>query len=369
MLDKSASSYVRYSPAIEAPEKDEAQTAKELMATMRSISEKTLANGGHAMRSVHAKSHGILQGELEVASGLPDVLSQGLFASPGHYPVIMRFSTIPGDILDDSVTTPRGLAVKIIGVKGERLEGSEGDATQDFVLVNGPAFVTASAKQFLGTLKLLAKTTDKVEGLKKVVSATMRGLQHAIVATTGHPSPTVAVLGGQLETHILGDTFFSQAPIRFGDYIAKVAVAPVSPELKALTDAPLNVNGVRNGLREAIVKFFRTTRGVWEVRVQLCTNLAEMPVEDASIVWSEAKSPYQPVGWITVKPQISWSQARSLAVDDGMAFSPWHGLAGHRPLGSIMRVRKLSYAAIKEFRANKNGRKIEEPRESFVLPD
>jgi hypothetical protein len=29
----------------------------------------------------------------------------------------MRFSTIPGDILDDSVSAPRGLAIKIIGVE------------------------------------------------------------------------------------------------------------------------------------------------------------------------------------------------------------------------------------------------------------
>jgi hypothetical protein len=33
---------------------------------MRYINEKTLADGGHAIRSVHAKSHGILQGYLEV---------------------------------------------------------------------------------------------------------------------------------------------------------------------------------------------------------------------------------------------------------------------------------------------------------------
>jgi len=48
----------------------------------------------------------------------------------------MRFSTLPGDVLDDSVSTPRGLAMKVIGVEGERLEGSEGDVTQDFVLIN-----------------------------------------------------------------------------------------------------------------------------------------------------------------------------------------------------------------------------------------
>jgi hypothetical protein len=121
----------------------------------------------------------------------------------------MRLSTVPGDILDDSVSTPRGLAVKIIGVPGERLEGSEGDVTQDFVLVNGPAFGAPNPKKFLSVLRLLAKTTDEAEGLKKILSAVMRQVQRVIVAVTGQPNVTVATLGGQPETHILGETFYS----------------------------------------------------------------------------------------------------------------------------------------------------------------
>src|SRR6202046_5170315 len=111
---------VRFSPSVERPDADEAKTTQALIAPLRYINEKTFADGGHAIRSVHAKTHGILQGELDVDADLPDTLAQGLFATPGRYPVVMRFSTIPGDILDDSVSVPRGLAVKIIGVKGER---------------------------------------------------------------------------------------------------------------------------------------------------------------------------------------------------------------------------------------------------------
>src|SRR5580704_13932472 len=86
---------VRFSPSVEMPDADEAETTQALIAIMRYINEKTFADGGHAIRSVHAKTHGILQGELEVDADLPDTLAQGLFATPGHYPVVMRFSTIP----------------------------------------------------------------------------------------------------------------------------------------------------------------------------------------------------------------------------------------------------------------------------------
>jgi hypothetical protein len=360
---------VRFSPSVERPEPDEAKTIQGLIAAMRYVNEKTLADGGHAIRSVHAKTQGILEGYLEVDADLPFELAQGLFAKPGRYPVVMRFSTVPGDILDDSVSTPRGLSVKIIGVKGERLSGSEGDVTQDFLLVNGPAFGAPTPKKFLPVITLVARTTDRAQGLKKALSAVMRQVQRAIVAVTGHPNVTVATLGGQPETHILGETFYNQAPVRFGDFIAKISVAPISPELIALEQAPLNVNGVPNGIREAVVDFFRKNGGEWEVRAQLCTDLATMPIENAAVVWPEEKSPYRPIARIKVEPQTAWSDTRSSVVDDGMQFSPWHGLAAHRPLGGIMRARKQVYEAAKKFRAEKNGRVIEEPRQRVQFGD
>ncbi len=360
---------VRFSPPVERPDGDEAKTTQALIATLRYINEKTFADGGHAIRSVHAKTHGILQGYLEVDTGLRGDLAQGLFAKPGRYPVVMRFSTIPGDILDDSVSTPRALAIKVIGVEGERLEGSERDVTQDFVLNDGPAFGAPDPKRFLAKLRLLARTTNRAQRLKKILSAVMRQVQKVIVVITGRPNSTVATLGGHPETHILGDTFYSQAPLRFDDFVAKISVAPKSPELKALTRSPLNVNGVPNGLREAVLDFFKKNGGVWEVRAQLCTDLEHMPIENAAVVWSEEVSPYQRIARITVKPQLAWSEVRSSVVDDGMSFTPWHGLAAHRPLGGIMRVRKAAYEAAKKFRAERNGRVIQEPREMVPFGD
>jgi hypothetical protein len=360
---------VRFRPLVEQPDANEQKTTEGLIATMQYINEKTLADGGHAIRSTHAKSHGILEGHLEVNADLPGDLAQGMFAKPGRYPIVMRLSTIPGDILDDSVSTPRGMAVKVIGVEGDRLEGSEGDVTQDFVMINAPAFGAPNPKKFLSVVRLLAPTTDKVQWLKKILSAGMRQSQRVIVAVTGRPNATVATLGGQPETHILGETFYSQAPLRLGDFIAKIAVAPISSELTALIQAPLNVNGVPNGLRQAVVDFFRKNGGVWEVRAQLCTDLELMPIENAAVVWPEEMSPYRPIARITVQPQVGWSEARASVVDDGMSFSPWHGLAAHRPLGGIMRVRKAVYEMGKKFRAERNGRKIQEPRQMVSFGD
>ncbi|SCY87512.1 catalase family protein [Microvirga guangxiensis] len=359
-------SLIPYAPSVETPHPDEAEIAAQILDSMRKIREQTFEDYGRAVRSVHAKSHGVLKGELRVLPDLPRSLAQGLFAKAATYPVVMRLSTTPGDILDDSVSTPRGLSIKVAEVDGERLPGSEGGRTQDFVLVNGPAF-QATPKLFAQNLKLLEKTTDRLDRTKKVVSAFSRGLENVIEAFGGE-SVALKSLGGHPMTHILGETFYSQAPLRYGDYIAKISVAPVSPELKALKDAPLDLTGKPDGLREAVVDFFRTHRGEWELRVQLCTDLERMPVEDASVLWPEEESPYIPVGRITVAPQEAWSDAKATAIDEGLSFSPWHGLAAHQPLGIIMRLRRKAYQASAAFRAEHNGHPIKEPENLDDVP-
>jgi hypothetical protein len=350
-----------YDPSVEFPEADESGVDAEIVATLRKISETTYANGKTPLRSVHAKSHGLLHGKLTVAENLPEVLAQGMFAQAGTYPVVMRLSTTPGDILEDSVSTPRGLAVKVIGVEGPRVAGSEGDVTQDFVLVNGPAFNAPNAGAFLKTLKLLEPTTDKSEHLKKLTSAVARGAE-AVVEAVGGKSPTLVSLGGQQEHHILGETFYSQTPILYGKYIAKIGVFPTSPELTALTAKPLTNNGEPNMLRNVVVDYFLEHGASWDVRVQLCTDLAKMPVEDASVVWPEDASPYVTVATITAARQDPWTVEKIAAIDEGLSFTPWHALAAHRPLGSVNRARKSAYEMSAKFRGERGAQTMAEPR-------
>ncbi|MDY7540393.1 catalase family protein [Undibacterium sp. 5I1] len=350
-----------YKSTYEVSEEEEDETQIGLLKTLKHISEITYKDSGHATRSVHAKSHGLLHGELTVADNLPPELAQGIFAHPGHWPLVIRFSTIPGDLLDDAVSTPRGMAIKLIGVNGERLAGSEDDVTQDFVLVNGsPTFGAPRAKEFLGSLKLLASTTDKAPGLKKVLSAVLQSTEKVLEAV-GSKSGKIIAMGGHPETNILGETFFSQVPILFGTYMAKLSVVPVSAGLVALTGAAVDLSDKPNGLREAVVDFFAHNNAEWELRVQLCTDIEKMPIEDASVAWPEELSPYLTVARISVPSQVAWSEGRSKAIDDGMSFSPWHGVVAHRPLGSIMRIRKAAYEMSAKFRAEHNRLVVTEP--------
>jgi hypothetical protein len=359
---------VPFAPSVETPEADEEQTIHELVETLLRISRTTYQDGHHALRSVHAKSHALLEGEFTVLPNLPQELAQGLFAVPSIYPVVARLSSTPGDLLDDSVSTPRGLAIKVIGVRGVRLAGSEADATQDFVMINGPAFAAPTAKKFLGNLKLLAGTTDKVPHLKSALSTALRGAEKLLESVGGH-SGTLRSLGGEPATHPLGETYFTQVPMRFGQYIAKLSLAPASDRLRMLKGAPVPITKSPNALRDAVREYFRTDTAVWELRAQLCRDLEQMPVEDAAAVWPEDVSPYLPVARLFFPRQSAWNESRARAVDEGIAFSPWHGIEEHRPLGSVMRARKAAYEASVRFRAEHNAQPIREPESSPVLSD
>ena len=372
--------YLAYSPSLEKPEPDEHVVFDEISRTMQHITRKMASRYRHAYRPVHAKSHGVLVGTLQVLPGLPPELAQGLFARPGSYPVVMRFSTNPGDMLADNVSSPRGLAVKVIGVQGEQLPSNAGATTQDFVCVNANAFAAPDAAGFLKTLKTLDKALEVPEGAKHAVSVAAQ-TANAVLKAVHLPSPALEGLGAAA-THILGESFSTVAPIRYGSYVGKVGFAPKSENLKALTGKHVDLSADYNALEELIKHFFRRETGVWEVKVQLAlaedASLAEkeksFPIEKADAEWPEKAqggkpgSPWVPVAQITVAAQDSYSDARQLYVDEQLSFTPWHGLAVHQPLGNIMRSRLKAYEEAGKYRAQRNNRRVAEPKSIDEVP-
>jgi hypothetical protein len=360
--------FVRYSDDVEVVGPDEDRIADEIIATMRRESETTLDRYRHAVRPSHAKSHGLLKGELRVHHGLPDTLSQGLFATARSYPVLARLSTVPGDILADGVTTQRGMSLKVLGVEGqEMLPGHEGEVTQDFLLDNGSRFPVPDAAGFLAVIKSLEKTTDRLEAIKKVVSTAARGA-NAALKTVGHDSANLDFFGHSPK-HPLADTYYSQAPLRYGDHVAKVSVAPTPETLAAAEARPFDAHASFSALREATVRFFAERGAEFEFRVQLCADLGRMPVEDASVEWPEEESPYRPAACLAFPPQDAYGPARRVHFDDALAFSPAHGMAAHRPLGSLMRARLKAYEPSARWRHAMNARKRAEPRSIDEVPD
>lgn len=367
--------YLLYSPDVETIAPDEHVTFDELSRTMQHITRHMATLYRHAYRPVHAKSHGVLVGTLEVLPNLPEPLAQGLFAEPGQHPVILRFSTNPGDMLADNVSSPRGLAVKVLNVEGPKVASYSGGTTQDFVCINANAFTAPDPKGFLEQIKTFDKNLDTSEGVKHAVSVAARAT-NAVLKAVHLPSATLEGIGASA-THILGESFSTVAPLRYGRYVAKLGFAPGSDNLKQLTGEHIDLGADYNALEESIKKFFRHETAVWDVKVQLALapsdpNVEEkekdFPIEAADKEWPEDKSPWQTVARITVEPQDTYSDARQLFVDERLSFNPWHALEAHRPLGGVMRSRLKAYEEAIKYRLQRNGRERAEPLSISDVP-
>jgi len=355
-----ANAPIHYRPEVEQLQADEQETVKGLNETFDVILNRTAEDYGHAVRAVHAKSHGVLEGELLVDSNLPAELAQGLFAAPGVHRVLIRLSTNAGDILPDAISLPRGLAMKVFDVPGERLPRSEGSA-QDFIMINGKVFLAPTAKKFLNNLKLLANTTDRLEGTKKAISATLRGVRHAFEAVGAEPPAALASLGGAPNAEPLGETYYSATAFRYGDYMAKFSLTPIAPAMTALTGKEIDVDGRENAIREEVQKEMRGIDAVWEFRVQLCRDLDKQPIEDPTVEWDEADAPFIRVATMRVSAQDSWAAEGVERINEETRFSIWTGIIAHQPLGNVNRARKATYRHSADFRARVNACPYHEP--------
>ncbi len=371
---KPVAPYLSYSPSVEQPAADEHVIFDELSRTMQHITRTMAARYRHAYRPVHAKSHGLLLGTLTVASGLPEHLAQGLFAEPGSHPVLMRFSTNPGDLLADNVSSPRGLAVKVLGVEGEMVENHGGETTQDFVCVDADKFSAPDPAGFLKQIKTFDKTLTTPEGVKHAVSVTARAV-NATIGVVGLHSATLEGVGAPA-VHILGESFTTVTPVRYGSYVAKLGFAPASESLRKLTGESVDLGEDYNALEDLINTFFRRETAVWNVKVQLALAAKsgadekdnKFPIEDASKEWPKDDSPWQTVAQITVGPQDTYSDARQLFFDEQISFSPWHALAAHCPLGGVMRSRRKAYQEAAKYRAQRNQHPRVEPKSAAEIP-
>jgi hypothetical protein len=361
-------SFVHYSDEIEVKQPDEDQQIQQVVDSMARVNKLMFEKYRHGIRDAHAKSHGILRGELVIYPELATPYAQGVFQTPKTYPVIIRLSTAPGAIMPDGQPTFRGMAIKIIGVEGTKFLADQADAlTQDFLLVNHPVIPTGTVQTYLQQQLKLEKIAGVPEQLQEMQAKITTVAHQALHAVGIHPQPNDLGIGKQ-NTHILGETFFTMAALRYGDYIAKISAAPLSENVSMLAGQIIDSEN-DSALKELVVDFFANNVAEYELRVQLCTDLRIMPVEDGSVEWPQNESPYVPVGKLVIASQQAYSPQRRVYADDVLTFNPFHCLPEHRPLGSIMRARKLAYETSSRYRHQMNAQPRIEPTRIEELPD
>lgn len=356
---------IAYRDDLEIEQPDEAALTREIVARMAATQAAHAERHHHAHRDAHAKSHAILKGRMTVHQDLPAELAQGIFAHPGEHEIVARLSSAPGDIHSDAVPAPRGFAVKVIGVGGERLSPTLGGANQDFLMVNFPTLAFGTIAKYKVMLGLLEKNADAPEAAQRLIAAAARGVKGAVEALGGSPNATLDGLARD-HANMLGETFYTQAAIRYGDHVAKLSLAPVGG-VAELTGR--QVEAGFSTMRDAVVDHFRHAAATYELRAQLCVDPDTMPIEDAAVLWDPTLSPHRAIATLTFPPQDAYAPARQVHGDDHLAFNPWNGVAAHRPLGGIMRIRKAAYESSSSQRHRLNAVARREPRSLDEIPD
>jgi Dyp-type peroxidase family len=335
--------------AQESPPPGEAAAMQRLAERLRAKVRRDYPTGT-VRRDAHAKQHGCVRAEFVVEPDLPAELRVGVFREPRTYPAWVRFSNQDGVPQPDAKKDIRGLAIKLLGVEGEKLLDDERDArTQDFLLISTPVFVTKDVEEF----DRLIRAT--VGGLWRLAwfffnpfDLHWRVFRNLTKSLRRHANP--------LEVR-----YWSTTPYLFGPGRAvKYSARPLGP-----TDTPLPANPTDDYLRDALKQSLAGAEvRSFEFLVQFQTDPARTPIEDPGVEWGEQLSPFRKVATLRIPPQ-TFDSAEQMAFGEDLSFTPWHSLPDHRPLGGINRARKLVYRTISEFRHRLN----QKPRVEPAAPD
>lgn len=277
-------------------------------------------------RALHRKQQLGLKATLDVLQGLPAHAAQGLFAKAHRYEVLVRLSNGGADKAADAKPDVRGFSFAVLGVQGESALG--GPAThQDFALIQHPAFAFARVDEFVGLALNASKGLPAL--LKYLVgrygwAGAFRQLKQ-VAKTFGKPFKGFAA-----------ETFFSAAPIACGPCAARVRLRPVD------TQAP---PAKGKAWAQDLAGRLRVGAITYDLQLQFFTDEATTPIEDASVDWPESAAPYVTVARLNLLKQDPGS-AEGQALNEraeAAVFDPWCALAAHRPLGEVMRARKVVY--------------------------
>jgi hypothetical protein len=303
----------------------------------------------HALRDAHPKAHGCVGAKFNVLDDLPQDLVHGVFEPGSTYDAWVRFSNGSNDPLqDDGEGDTRGMAIKLLGVAGDKLlpEPSEA-ASQDFIMISTPRFFVNEPSDYAGFFQAL-----EGEWWEMIKIPYFLGWQGSISAW----EMLRTTIANPLDTR-----YWSVVPYQLGEGQArqavKYSVRPCEP-----LHAVIPENAGPNYLREAMSETLRENAACMEFMVQRKTPA--MSLEDVVTEWEEEAAPFHPVARLHIPAQQFNSPAQR-QLCDSLSFNPWHALSAHKPLGAIGRIRLQVYQGISAQRLSLGG----EVRRPPPVPD
>ncbi len=381
----------------EYPEKEE-QKYTELVAEQVQLNlEKLYGDRDYTLRDTHAKTHACVKGTLNIfdfdqqairqtlkqrMSLAPEQIDQisfkqGLLAVPRQYPVWIRFANGRPEVEDDYVSDARSMSVKIMGVEGERLPTSHESHTQDIITQNAEIFFIKTIRHYYGFFKSVVQG-----GLRPLLWLLFHPLQFLALQTVTkrHPKSllTQRCWSGSAAALGLPDGFDPTQPgtqpvtypVALKYVFTPVACAPPHQPLpvesrgrsdrcqaKLLSQAGTPDHYYRHQLTEALAR--SDAQYCWDFEIQVQTS-PTLSIDDVTAIWPESVAPCFKVGRLTVAHQKTDFE-KPCKFCENLRFSPWNGLAVHRPIGALNRLRADVYKQVGEYRLQKQGIDYQEP--------
>lgn len=302
---------------------------------------------GNALRDAHPKAHGCVRAEFHVSKNIPAQFAKGIFIPDRSYQAWIRFSNASNDVSSADIDKDaRGIAIKLLGVSGEKILESEKQATtQDFIMINHPVFFANDAKRYLSFINDV-NSHNMIRKLHIPFALGFKGTMNALGARNSQiANPLYA-------------RYWSMVPYQLGLGNDRQAVK-YSVRACSVTANNLPKNPSHNFLREALKNTLQQTEACMEFLIQPRTS-NKMLVEDSMTEWDEKAAPFYQVATIHI-PKQNFDTPEQNKFCENLSFTPWHALPAHKPLGAVNRMRKVIYENISRVRHDMNSAPRQEP--------
>ena len=368
--EDSSAQFVRYAPELDALSAHFEEDLETVLAAVEQYVVNSVAGEGvgRAVRFAHAKGYGLVRAEVEILDGLPLAYAQGIYAAPGRHDALIRFSNGVSHLGPDAfLSNAFGLALKMFDIAGTTLLDDEPDAgTFDYNTINMPVFFCNTVAHYLFIQQLFTDAGSYFmrgkDGIRQLLTEYLTGKGTLAQEDWAWDELLAFLAMARLPpVNVLLSTYWTMGAVRHGDFIAKVRFAPVQAFADAAEQHEVDLASDADAYRQALVVELQQRPFEFDLQVQLCTNLEQMPVQDVTVEWLEALSPFVTVAKVRL-PAQDISGADNLEAMDALSFAPWRVTAEHAPLGEIQRVRREVYRRSSIARHRLNGQERQEPR-------
>lgn len=299
-------------------------------------------------RPVFLRTHGNIKGTFTILDNLPKDFQYGMFKNAGTFPTYVRYSSDLSDGRPDWMSTI-GIGIKIFGIPGEKKVSDDGADTADLLLQNVPYFFVDNARDMCNFTKAslegwsddwiqqnAPQTTELLDGMAKPIRSVLETQLWSVVPfQLGENNYCKYILRPGTST-FAGDPDINDPDFMAKDLAGRLAAGPVT------LDIYIQKRPGAEDLGEAYID-------------------QHFPLDRATVTWDEKIAIPVKVATIML-PQQDITVEEQEIYGDWLAFNIGRVPFENQPVGSIAEARMSVYQTSANYRREKNGQPLTEPK-------